>query len=447
MSSNKSVLIVEDSLDFRKSLRWILEPKGFAVTEAEDGEEAQKIIQEFHVDLIISDLRMPKKDGLELHKWVLSNKDSTPFIIMTGHGDVTSTAEALKLGMQGFIPKPFEIKDVLEAVQLALNLPPLEEYSPIPISHFLSGQTLPYNVYVKTEEGKFVKICHKNEALDSTRVQNYRKKGAEFLYIRKSDLSSHIRMDLGIASALKTSSVVPDAQKKLFIQELGENIMRYAFREDIDRSTFDFAREYIETTLDIALESEEIFNLLKNIQIHSDYIYIHSLAVSAYSVLLAKTLGWTSPSTLTKIALGGLLHDIGKRELEPELLSRPLQKLSHLEKKRLESHVNRGVEMLTRIDKIPDEVVQIVYHHHESFSGGGFPQGLVGEQIFRLARVVSVANVFCNIVGRDHRADASVKESLEKMIWFEDTLDPEVLSALFKLCKVSRHSLNGRAVS
>ncbi len=451
MNNKKKILIVEDSEGFRKSLKWILEPENFEIIEAEDGAHAKDIIKNSLPDLIISDLQMPNLDGVQLHTWVKKNKLAIPFIAMTGHGDVSNTQDAHARGMQGFITKPFSGEDIIESVKLIFeNQNPKtniteNRYFSVPISHFLSEQGFTYSVYIYTSENKYIKISHKGEVLDSERIKNYQDKGVKNLFILKRDFSKYLGFNLGIAKGIKDSRAVSFHKKQEFMSALGESVLKCAFLDEIDSNSFEIAKEYVETAVSMIIEADDLYEILISLRQHSDYLYGHSLAVSTYSVLISKQLGWITPSTLFKVALGGLFHDIGKKELDPALLQKPQTSLSHPELKQIESHVIRGVEILSGVRCVSEDVIQMVHHHHESVDGTGYPQGLKGNQIFRMAKVVTVANQFCNFAVRGFHPGYPPLDAISKMLLLEDQYDPDVFLALCRLFNVNYNQLKKKA--
>jgi DNA-binding NtrC family response regulator len=113
----KHILIVDDEPSIRKVLGAHLRRDGYDVTAAASGVEAIEILQEEGADLVITDLRMPGMDGLELLRWVKQSYPGLPVIMLTAHGTVDSAVEALKRGAQDFLTKPFD-QDELRLVIL-----------------------------------------------------------------------------------------------------------------------------------------------------------------------------------------------------------------------------------------------------------------------------------------------------------------------------------------
>ena len=98
-------LIVEDDITYGMMLKTWLGKKGFQVTSASSIARAQKHIESETVDLILSDLRLPDKDGIDLLKWLGEHGLQIPLIIMTGYADIQSAVQAMKLGACDYIAK------------------------------------------------------------------------------------------------------------------------------------------------------------------------------------------------------------------------------------------------------------------------------------------------------------------------------------------------------
>jgi two-component system response regulator AtoC len=116
-SPARQILIAEDEPNLRRVLGAQLQRDGYDVLLAEDGERAMALLQEHHVDVIISDLRMPKIDGMTLLKYVVAEKPDIPFLLITAHGTVETAVEALKLGAFDYVTKPFdraELKSIVD---------------------------------------------------------------------------------------------------------------------------------------------------------------------------------------------------------------------------------------------------------------------------------------------------------------------------------------------
>ena len=116
------ILIIEDEEPIRRVLVKILteENSAFVLSEAEDGKQGIKLINDEEFDLILCDIKMPKMDGLEVLEQAKKSGISTPFIMLTGHGNVETAVHAMKIGAYDFIPKPPDLNRLLISVRNAI---------------------------------------------------------------------------------------------------------------------------------------------------------------------------------------------------------------------------------------------------------------------------------------------------------------------------------------
>jgi len=117
----KTILVVDDNEGIRDALIKILKKEGFGVLAAGDGEEAVKILQKNEIAVVLSDLKMPKVDGVELLKITKTISPDIEVILITGHGTVEVAVEVMKDGAFDFIQKPFNKVTVLKTVRKALE--------------------------------------------------------------------------------------------------------------------------------------------------------------------------------------------------------------------------------------------------------------------------------------------------------------------------------------
>ena len=157
----KQILVADDELNLRRVLEAQLKRDGYDVIAVEDGQQALDALEEHHVDVIISDLRMPKVDGMTLLKQVVRELPDIPVIIITAHGTVDTAVEALKLGAFDYITKPFEQSELRNVVGKAARTRELtqREVAPEPSEpgrYRLIGQSPPmaevYNIIEKVAD-------------------------------------------------------------------------------------------------------------------------------------------------------------------------------------------------------------------------------------------------------------------------------------------------------
>ena len=121
LRERKQILVVDDEPNLRRVLSAQLSRDGYDVHTSEDGEQALQMLAEHHIDLVITDLRMPKMDGMELLRRSLAMEAELPIVMITAHGTVDNAVEALKTGAFDYITKPFDQTEVRAIVRKALK--------------------------------------------------------------------------------------------------------------------------------------------------------------------------------------------------------------------------------------------------------------------------------------------------------------------------------------
>ncbi|MGB3368546.1 MAG: sigma-54 dependent transcriptional regulator [Acidaminobacteraceae bacterium] len=114
-----NVLIADDEDNIAQLLERILSSKGYNIFVANNGEEAFEIVKTNHIDIVLSDIRMPKLDGISLLKKIKDFDSFIEVLIMTAFADVETAIDAIKMGARDYIRKPFDLEEVVEAVDKA----------------------------------------------------------------------------------------------------------------------------------------------------------------------------------------------------------------------------------------------------------------------------------------------------------------------------------------
>jgi len=137
MIKKPRIVVADDEPNLRKVLSAILSRDGFEVLEATDGEAALGLVDST-IAAVITDLRMPKLDGMGLLRRVVAEYPDVPVIMITAHGSVDSAVEAVKLGAFDYLEKPFEQTQIRQVVQKALKTHELDRRAPRPMV-FVAG--------------------------------------------------------------------------------------------------------------------------------------------------------------------------------------------------------------------------------------------------------------------------------------------------------------------
>ena len=121
MSSKVKVYVIDDDEAMRDSLNFLLDSAGLEVTLFETAQHFLDALPGLDFGCVVSDVRMPGVDGIELLKRMKAGQSRFPILIMTGHGDVPLAVEAMKLGAVDFLEKPFEDDRLTSMIEAAIR--------------------------------------------------------------------------------------------------------------------------------------------------------------------------------------------------------------------------------------------------------------------------------------------------------------------------------------
>ena len=152
----KKILLIEDEEPIRRVLSKILteENKGYDITESEDGKDGFLKLTKDDYDLVLCDIKMPKMDGVEVLQNIRENGINVPFIMLTGHGNISTAVEAMKAGAFDFISKPPDLNRLLTSVRNALEIKNL----------------VTENIKLKKRIAKKYKIIGESEAINKIHI-------------------------------------------------------------------------------------------------------------------------------------------------------------------------------------------------------------------------------------------------------------------------------------
>jgi two-component system response regulator FixJ len=119
MSGERKVYVIDDDAAMRDSLNFLLDAVGFDVTLFDTATKFLNVLPRLDFGCVVSDVRMPGIDGIELLKRMKALKSRFPIVIITGHGDVPLAVEAMKLGAVDFLEKPFEDDRLIAMIDAA----------------------------------------------------------------------------------------------------------------------------------------------------------------------------------------------------------------------------------------------------------------------------------------------------------------------------------------
>ncbi|MCU7852176.1 MAG: phosphate regulon transcriptional regulator PhoB [Candidatus Thiodiazotropha sp. (ex Monitilora ramsayi)] len=198
----KRILIVEDEPEIREMIRFTLEPRGYVVSEADNAQDARRLLGEHTYDLILMDWMLPGRSGLEFTKEIKqrNQKSSPPIIMLTARADESDKVEGLDSGADDYITKPFSPKelaarikavirrstDIEQAISLEFNGLFID-----PIQHLVTLQGNPANLSPAEYNLLYFFMSHPDRAY--TRSQILDKVWGDNAYVEERTVDVHIR--------------------------------------------------------------------------------------------------------------------------------------------------------------------------------------------------------------------------------------------------------------
>ena len=319
-------LVVDDEPRLRQVLMRLMESDGFSCVEAGTGADALQILEGLSVTLVLTDLRMPQMDGIELLRRIKARWPDIAVVMITAVADVEVAVSCLASGAMDYLTKPFHLEEVRARVRQSLEK---------------------RRLILENRE-------HQERLEDKVRAQARR---LEELFLGG-------------------------------IQALAE-----------------------------ALEVKD------------PYTRGHSVRVSHYSSVIARTMGMT-PEFVRQMELGGQVHDIGKIGVREDVLNKATR-LTDEEYAHIMTHPMVGWRILSPLISDVPVILNVVRWHHERFDGKGIPDGLGGTDIAHEARIAAVADAFDAMTSvRPYRQGLSVGEAVAEIDRCAGKqFDPQVVEA------------------
>jgi HD-GYP domain-containing protein (c-di-GMP phosphodiesterase class II) len=219
--------------------------------------------------------------------------------------------------------------------------------------------------------------------------------------------------------------------KYMTVRTLAVKVMEEVYTKGLSEQNIIYAQKVAESISTMVQKEKDYSEILKTLEDYKPIVYAHPYIVCVISMMICKKLKWDSQRTLSAVALGALIHDIGMTTLDPELRIKPPQSMTPEELKAYRNHPVESMNMANAFSTIPSAVLQIVLQHHEA-NGKGFPGEISGTKIYPLAKVVALADKFTRyLIDNDLAPMAGLKKFLSDRIELLQH-DPEMIKALIK---------------
>lgn len=310
---------------------------------------------------------------------------------------------------------------------------------PIPITEFISGGAIPVNVYIKLSSEKFVLIAKEGSKTSIQQMRTFEKQTVDTLYVEEAEYHRLVAQNITIADMVLTRSDFSQAKKADFLVKSSVSVMKQIEVFGFNRDVFENAKAVSQKTTQLIEAKPELYHIMQSLSSISDDLLSHSVGTSTVAVMIGKMLGWTFKGTFEKVALGGLLHDIGLRQISKEVLNKPKAYFTIEDFHAYEAHPFKGMELLRTISTVPDDVVAMAYEHHENSIGQGYPRKLRDVRLNPLSKIVIVADAFVELTLPSHGVAGKTPE--EAVDYIERVLgqpfNKDAFQALKMLVKTS----------
>lgn len=478
------ILIVDDDPIVRDVLSDVLRKVGGYKTDvAIDGTEGIKKFMDNEYDMIFTDISMPGMSGIDLLKEARRINPAVPIVVITAYSTIENAITAMKEGARDFITKPFHIEKIAstadriigeqrllgkvlkkdnykESIEL-LNQELFKKLQEIAILQTISSELdLIYDnkkIYqgivemastlLKVKEVSFgiiergvfsirgaIGVVKKDIKIDSTIFEHVVRTGNHYL-ARFGEINPHS----GAPLTAPFLSIPFTMNNEVFgILNLSNKADGTGFSEDEIFLAITFAKKAslrIENNALYDVLYSNLINTLKSlvmsIEARDSYTKQHSERVTAYALEIAEVMN-LSEDEKDVIRFGGYLHDIGKIGVRDTVLLKP-DRLTEEEKAEIRLHPVIGDNIIKPIKFLPKER-ELVLYHHERFDGNGYPEGLEGERIPRIARILAVADTYDAMTSsRPYRTARTHDFAIEELKRCSNTqFDGEVVKAFLK---------------
>ena len=461
ISGPAQILVVEDELDVSELIVEVLERAGYCATSAAEGYRALDLLAERRFDLMITDLRMPGMNGVELVERSRVLSPDVDVMVLTAHATLDSAIRTLKMGAHDYVTKPFDVHDLTEKVGFCLN----KRYERLAAQHTPPEQLVALHRAIAHSSDPD-SACHDivrlmdqwfvaNDMLFmffapwgdqepcvsllrtltyiSGRVETLTPEARSVLEARLADSPDPWLFD-DLSSAMPSSS--PWHALTVLLESGGEHLgaLRLLRSPDMGpyaaseaQSLYIFGAQLALAVLQARTHRELVaaFSNLSEVTTAAAKTLVealgafdectrrHSQRVGEYARQFALRLG-LGPQEVQGVAIAGLLHDIGKLGVGGAAL-RKNGCLTEEERERFLLHPVQGAQILSGMESL-SEVVPLVRHHHERYDGTGYPDGLAGEKIPLGARLLAVVDAYDSMTSdRPYRAGLGQGEATRRL--------------------------------
>jgi putative nucleotidyltransferase with HDIG domain len=452
-----SILIASPNDVWGKETRSKLETSGYPTEFVANGKDCQIRISKSKFFAIILDFELSDHSAFEVLKFIKTSHPSVKVLLLikskeTLDSNYLGKNSLSKVGITDVIYGSPTIEKVRKClisfqgldnwknIKVAENEQPDEivkardsDFMQINIEDFYSGNVTVFDHYIKLGPNNYKKILHKGDVFDPARIKKYQADGVKYLYLLISDRMNYINfINELVKHTLSKQSTVTKKNILLPLRSITIKYMEEVYTSGLKPELIDEGKSICQNMYEFIKKDKNICKTLEDLQNCDPTALNHSFLVSFFSVFICKQLDWAGKRTVDTIAMGALLHDIGILSLPPMIRETRLSDLNPEQEILYKQHPKLGVDLLRKSSLINEQVLQIIYEHHEHIDGSGYPNQLSGSKVYPLAKIVSLANAFTEL---QLELKLPPKMVLKEFLKSRDTLqcfDPMLVKSLAK---------------
>ena len=461
---DEPILIVDDEKSVRKLLMAILSNLFSTCFEAASADEALEILKNHHCGVILSDINMPGKSGIELLSEVTAAYPDIAVIMISAVVSSDTAIACMRQGAYDYIIKPFNSHEVVMRIEHALEKRKLkidnrayqlhleqkveEQTGKLRASEVNFRNSLdnsPLGIRIVNSEGKTV---YANRAFldifgypNTTELDSvsYDKLYTPETYAAHLERVRNGRIGEPVPSRYENDIIRKNGEiRRLLINRgevfwNGEKRFQMLYQDVTERVQAEKALQESYNKLDKTL-SEVIQTIALTVEMRDPYTAGHQHGVARLACAIAEEMGLPQEK-INGMRVVGTIHDIGKICVPAEILSKP-GRITEAEFSIIKEHPKTGYDILKGID-FPWPVALAVLQHHERLNGSGYPGRLSDDSIILEARVLAVSDVVEAMAShRPYRAALGIDKALEEISQKRGSLyDIAVVDACLKLFK------------
>jgi response regulator RpfG family c-di-GMP phosphodiesterase len=289
------------------------------------------------------------------------------------------------------------------------QLPLLNEdrYIEMQTDEIVSMVPIRYDVYVKTNQGRYVCIFKKGATLIKTDLQKYVQDGSHHLFVKKADSDQAIKDIVAELEKSAAQTTIEPAEAKKKFQASLEVVRDVVKREGFTSEAQMLAKSSVAMCLKAMESKPRLSSILSELKKkEGDYILSHSFMVGQVACALAHKIGWHSPATFFKLSLASFIHDISLNSTELAQIdslaaAEASGKFSAPDIHALKLHPMKAADYSKQFSEIPSDLDQILAQHHERPDGTGFPRQMSGKMISPLSALFIMAHDLVHAVYDD----------------------------------------------